>query len=332
MSNFIVKQEGPSSVVADNLWEVRLGAVALVIGALAGALGMAAVLGRRSRSFGSGQKPRQPAGWSVNIAHRGGAKIGPENTLEGFREGLEAGAGVIELDVHATAEGELVVIHDPAVDRTTDGAGAVREMTLAELRRLDAGFRFTPDDGKTYPWRGKGVRIPTLEEVYRGFPDVPVNIEIKGERPGIEEKVWQTIDGAEAEERTLVVSDDSGTTRRFRQACGGKVATAASSAELFSFWLLSRLHLGNPLGLPFRAVQAPETYRGLRVVTPEFVRAVREQGLWVDVWTIDEEPDMRRLLGYGVDGIITDRPDVLTGILGESEAGTVPLSADVNRG
>ena len=317
MSNFIVKQEGPSSVVADSIWEFRLGAVALVLGALAGALGMAVVFGRRSRGFGPGQKPRKPDGWSVNIAHRGGARIGPENTLEGFREGLEAGAGVIELDVHATADGELVVIHDPTVDRTTDGAGAVRESTLAELRRLDAGFRFTPDDGASYPWRGKGVGIPTLEEVYREFPETPVNIEIKGDRPGIEEKVWQTIEGAGAEERTLVVSDDSDTTRRFRRACGGKVATAASSAELFSFWLLSRLRLGNPLGLPFRAVQGPETYRGLRVVTPEFVRAAREQGLWVDVWTVDEEADMRRLLGYGVDGIITDRPDVLTGILGD---------------
>jgi glycerophosphoryl diester phosphodiesterase len=312
VSNFIIRQEGPSSVVADNLWEIRLGVGSFLVGALASALAMVAVgryLGRRRPGA------RTPQGWAVNFAHRGGAKIVPENTLEGFSEGLQAGAGVLELDVHTTADGTVVVIHDETVDRTTDGSGAVHEMALPEVKRLDAGYRFTPDGGKTYPYRGKGVSIPTMEEVYRKFTDVPINIEIKGKRPGIEEALWRIIEGAGAEERTLVVSEDSGTIRRFREASERKVATASSRLELILFWLLGRLHLGGLSKPSYQALQGPDTYKGLRIVTPELVRGAHEQGLRVDVWTIDHEPDMRRLLGFGVDGIMTDRPDILARVL-----------------
>jgi glycerophosphoryl diester phosphodiesterase len=312
MSNFIIRQKGPSSVVADNIWEIRLGVASFLVGALASALAMIAVgryLGRRQPGA------RTPQGWAVNFAHRGGAKIVPENTLEGFRKGLLAGAGVLELDVHATADGTLVVIHDETVDRTTDGSGPVREMTLAEVRRLDAGYRFTPDGGKTYPCRGEGVSVPTMEEVYREFTDVPINIEIKGKRPGIEEALWRIIEDAGAEERTLVVSENSGTIRRFREVSGRRVATASSSVELILFWLLSRLRLGGLANPSYQALQGPATYRGLRIVTPELVRGAHERGLRVDVWTIDHEPDMRRLLGFGVDGIMTDRPDILARVL-----------------
>jgi glycerophosphoryl diester phosphodiesterase len=308
VSNFIIRQQGPSSVVADNLWEIRPSLGSLLVGALAMVV-IGRYLGRRQPGAGA----RTPQGWPVNFAHRGGAKIAPENTLEGFREGLRVGAGVLELDVHATADGTVVVHHDEKVDRTTDGSGAIREMTLAEVKRLDAGYRFTPDGGRTYPYRGEGVRIPTMEEVYREFTDVPINVEIKGKRPGIEEAVWRIIEGAE--ERTLVVSEDSGTIRRFREASGGGVATASSSAELILFWLLSRLRLSGLSKPSYQALQGPETYKGLRIVTPELVRGAHERGLRVDVWTIDHEPDMRRLLGFGVDGIMTDRPDILTRVL-----------------
>jgi glycerophosphoryl diester phosphodiesterase len=315
LSNFIIKQEGSSPVVVDNLWEIRLGVGSFLVGALASALAMVAVgcyLGRRQPDA------RTPQGWPVNFAHRGGAEIIPENTLEGFRKGLLTGAGVLELDVPATADGTVVVIHDETVDRTTDGSGAVREMTLAKVRRLDAGYRFTSDGGRTYPYRGKGVRIPTLEEVYRVFTDVPINVEIKGKRAGIEEAVWRVIEGAGAEERTLVAPEYSGTIRRFREASDRRVATASSSVELILFWLLSRLHLGGLSKPSYQTLQGPETYKGLRIVTPELVRGAHERGQRVDVWTIDHEPDVRRLLGFGVGGIMTDRPDVLArGLRGE---------------
>src|SRR5215213_3619479 len=175
----------------------------LLLGALAGTL-VGLYLGRREAQDDLASIPKN---WPVNFAHRGGAGIAPENTLEAFREGLRVGAGVLELDVHTTADGHIVVMHDPAVDRTTQGTGPVREMTLAELKRLDAGYRFTRDEGGTFPHRGEGIRIPTLEEVYDEFTEVPINVEIKGERPGIEEVVWRIIASAGAEERTLVVSE-----------------------------------------------------------------------------------------------------------------------------
>jgi glycerophosphoryl diester phosphodiesterase len=314
VSNFIVRQEGHSSVVADNLWEIRPSVGSFLVGALASAFAMVAI-GRYMGSRKPGAGASTPQGWPVNFAHRGGAKIAPENTIEGFREGLRVGAGVLELDGHATADGTVVVHHDETVDRTTNGSGAIREMTLAEVKRLDAGYRFTPDGGRTYPYRGEGVKVPTLEEVYREFTDVPINVEIKGKRPSIEETVWRIIESAGAEERTLVVSEDSGTIRRFREASGGSVATASSSAELICFWLLSRLRLGGLSKPSYQALQGPETRKGLRIVTPELVRGAHERGLRVDVWTIDHEPDMRRLLGFGVDGIMTDRPDILTRVL-----------------
>ena len=305
-------------MVADNIWELRLGAGSLLLGLLAGAVGGALVglhLGRRG-------EPRARADikdWPINVAHRGGADIAPENTLEGFRKGLEVGAGVLELDVHQTADGHLVVIHDETVDRTTDGSGPVREMTLAEVKGLDAGYRFTRDGGETYPHRGRAVTVPTLEEVYREFPDVPINVEIKGEaRPGIEEAVWRGIREAGAEDRTLVVSENWGAIRRFREASGGRVATASSRVELVTFDLLSRLRLSGLSRPAYQALQGPEFYPGplqVRAVTPGFVRAARKLGLRVDVWTINTEERMRRLLALGVDGIMTDRPDLLAGIL-----------------
>ena len=311
MSNFIVKQEGPSPRVAEKVWEVRLGTGSLMLGALAGVLA-GLYLGRRGSQSDLALKPKD---WPVNIAHRGGAGIAPENTLEGFREGLRVGAGVLELDVHTTADGYVVVIHDATVDCTTDSTGAVREMTLAELKRLDAGYRFTRDEGRMFPYRGEGIRIPTLEEVYDEFNEVPINVEIKGERPGIEEAVWRVIEEAGAGNRTLVVSESMPTTRRFREVSGGRVATASSRTELISFYLLSRLGLSRSVKPRYQALQGPETYHGLRIVTPGFIRAAHRQGLRVDVWTIDSEADMRRLLGYGVDGIMTDRPDILARVL-----------------
>ena len=313
MSNFIIKQEGPSPRVAEKVWEVRLGTGSLLLGAFAGVLA-GLYLGRRGSQTDLALKPKD---WPVNIAHRGGAEIVPENTLEGFREALQVGAGVLELDVHTTADGHVVVIHD-TVDRTTESTGPVREMTLAEIKSLDAGYRFTRDGGRTFPSRGERIRIPTLEEVYDEFVEVPINVEIKGERPGIEEAVWRVIEAAGALERTLVVSESTPSIRRFREASDGRVATASSSMELITFYLLSRVGLSRLSKPRYQALQGPETYHGLRIAIPGFIRVAHERGLRVDVWTIDSEADMRRLLGYGVDGIMTDRPDVLARMLADN--------------
>ena len=317
MSNAIIRQHGDRPVVADNVWNIQAGAGVLALGLLLGAGALALVARRTGRTA---VRPPTPSGWPVAFIHRGGAAIVPEDTIPGFREGLRHGDGVVECDVHTTIDGELVVMHDERVDRTTDGTGPVNRMSAAEVAALDAGYRFSTDGGRTFPWRDRDVRVPTLAQVYAAFPTQPVNIEIKrGGRADIEQRVADAIAAAGAQHRTLVVSQSRATMRRFRRVSGGAVATAASRLELLGWWLLSLVRLTWMLDPEYQALQPPDTFRGLRIVSPQLVRAAHRHHLRVDVWTIDEEADMRRLLGWGVDGIMTDRPDVLARVLGQGD-------------
>jgi glycerophosphoryl diester phosphodiesterase len=252
--------------------------------------------------------------WPVNLAHRGASAQAPENTLEAFRL---AGAGGLELDVRMTRDGEVVVIHDATVDRVTDGSGAVAGMTLEEIQRLDAGYRFSPDGGRTFPYRGQGVRIPTLAEVYEGFPDARVNADIKEAQPGVEEAVLLVIQRAAAEERTLIASTDHAVLRRFRKVSGGRISTGASRREIAAFYALSRLHLEALVSPAYEALQVPVEHWGITLVTPRFLGAAHSRRVGVDVWTINDAAEMRRLLDLGVDVIMTDYPEVLAGLLEE---------------
>lgn len=253
----------------------------------------------------------------MNLAHRGASLRAPENTLEAFRRAMEGGAGGLELDVHMTRDGRVVVMHDDTVDRMTDGSGAVREMTLDEIRGLDAGYRFSPDDGLTHPYGGRGIGVPTLAEVYRNFPDARVNIEIKEDQRGVEEAVARIIEDAAAEDRTIVASGIDRVIKRFRGVSGAKVSTAASRREIRWFLLFSRLHLESLLRPEYLALQVPAEYRSITIVTPRFLAAARNRGLRVDVWTINDPSEIRRLLDLGADTIMTDRPEELAKILDE---------------
>jgi glycerophosphoryl diester phosphodiesterase len=253
--------------------------------------------------------------WPVSLAHRGASARAPENTLEAFRLAVEAGAGGLELDVHVTRDGEVVVIHDASVDRTTDGSGAVAEMELEEIRRLDAGYRFSPDGGRTFPYRGRGVTIPTLAEVYASFPEARVNADIKKAQSGAEEAVLRVIRSAGAEERTLIASTEHAVVRRFRRISRGHIATAASRREIAAFYVLSRARLGALARPVYDALQVPLEHRGIELVTPRFLRAARSTGVRVDVWTINDAAQMRWLLDLGVSGIMTDHPEVLAALL-----------------
>jgi len=253
--------------------------------------------------------------WPVNLAHRGASALVPENTIEAFRLAVEAGAGGLELDVHMTRDGHIVVIHDATVDRTTNGSGAVSEMTLDELRRLDAGHTFSPDGGPTRPYRGRGVRVPTLGEVLEGFPVVAVNIEIKAGTPGIEETVLGVLREANALGRALVVSTPHDIVKRFRKVSGGHVSTGASRWEIGVFYILSRVRLERLVRPAYDALQVPLRHRGITVVTPRFVRAAHARGVRVDAWTINQADEMSRLLDLGVDVIMTDRPGTLAAVL-----------------
>jgi glycerophosphoryl diester phosphodiesterase len=253
--------------------------------------------------------------WPANFAHRGASARAPENTLEAFRLAVEAGAGGLELDVHMTRDGEIVVIHDATVDRTTEGFGVVAEMTFDDLRSLDAGYRFSPDGGCTHPYRRRGVRIPTLAEVYEQFPDASVNIDIKEPQPGVEEAVLRVIQEAGAEGRSLVVSANPAVVWRFRRVRGGRISTGASRLETGAFYLLSRLRLERLCRPAYDALQVPVEYEGITLATPRFVEAAHSRGVRVDVWTINEPGEMRRLLDLGADVLMTDHPETLTDVV-----------------
>lgn len=249
------------------------------------------------------------------FAHRGGSALAPENTLTSFAKGLSYGADALELDAHPTRDGEIVVFHDDTLDRTTDGSGRISGFTLDDLRQFDVGYRFTSDAGATYPYRGQGVTIPTLAEVYERFPTARVNIEIKEDVPGVEKQLWHVIQAAHAEDRSLVAGFLAAPLLRFRTVSQGRVATSGSMPEIRAFVLAAYARATRLLRPAYDALQVPETYRGVPVVTPTTVRAAHQMGLAVHVWTVDDRVSMERLLGYGVDGLMSDRPDILAQVL-----------------
>lgn len=249
------------------------------------------------------------------FAHRGGSLLRPENTIPAFEHGLSFGADALELDIQHTCDAELVVIHDPTLDRTTSGSGPVVAHTLDELRSFDAGHHFTPDGGKTFPFRGKGITIPTLREVFERFPTTRINIDLKESTPAREERLWALIQEFEAEDRVCAGCEDHLAMARFRRLTGGRIATSASKPEVRNFLFASMSHTTSWLRPAYDALQVPDTYRSIRVVSRTTVEAAHRMGIDVHVWTVDEREHMEALLALGVDGLMTDRPDILSGVL-----------------
>ena len=289
--------------------EKRRWLLAALVAGLVGGFAVAALAGEEARSLDSN--------WPKNFAHRGDSSQAPENTLEAFRLAAEGGAGGLELDVHLTRDGRVAVIHDDTVDRTTDGSGPVRAMTLQEIQALDAGYRFTPDGGAMYPYRGRGIRVPELGEVLREFPDRRVNVDIKEAQPGVEEALLSVLDDVGARDRVLVVSEAPAVVERFRELSGGEVSTGASRQEIEDFYRRSRFRAEGLSSPAYDALQVPVEVAGTELVTPRFVEAAHKRGVRVDVWTVDDPGEMRRLLDLGVDVIMTNRPEVLEGVLRE---------------
>ncbi len=249
------------------------------------------------------------------IAHRGGRGLWPENTLYGFEQAVALGVDVLEMDIHSTADGVLVVMHDDTVDRTTNGVGPVHSLILDELKALDAGHNWSADDGQTFPYRGQGIAVPTLEEVFTVFPNVTMNIEIKQADPSIAASFCQLIRDYGKTEQVLVASFDEEVIQEFRLACP-EVATSASQNEVVVLFVLSKLFLDATYSPAAQAVQVPEYQGSLHVLTPRFVDAAHSRHLQVHAWTINDVVDMERLVALGVDGIITDYPDRLLKLLG----------------
>jgi glycerophosphoryl diester phosphodiesterase len=287
-----------------------------------------AVMGCSSESTGTGgcTTPAEILrcdGVVLNIAHRGGRRIRPEHTLVAYEQALADGADVLELDIHATSDGVLVVMHDADIKRTTDGEGAIKDMTFEELQTYDAGYDFTTDDGATYPYRGMGLVVPSLEEVLEEFPDVPYVIEIKQAEPSIvdafvamtrDHGVIDQINGASFNNDVLAEL----------RAAAPEMATSFSQDEVFEYFVES----SNEDGIdpdyvpPGEFLQVPPTFGELEVLHERFIPTAHELGLKVHVWTINDEEEMRTLIeDFGVDGIMTDDPPLLTTVIEETGTG-----------
>ena len=257
-------------------------------------------------------------------AHGAGTFEAPASTLFAMRQALAHGADGLELDLHATRDGHLVVCHDATVDRTTDGRGAIVDMTLAELKRFDNAYWWVPGKevdhspstpARSYVHRGRApadneLTIPTLAEVLEAFPGVPLNLDIK--RPGDEPLLARAL-AAHGVEDVIVASFHERAIRAFRALAPG-TATAAPRPYVARFWAASRMGISSHRS-PHVALQVPETRKGIRVTDRRLVEAAHRSNLAVHVWTVNDEPAMRQLIALGVDGIMTNRPSVLDRVL-----------------
>lgn len=264
--------------------------------------------------FFAGPLPRK-------FGHRGARGTVPENTMSAFEAALELGADGLELDVHRSADGEIVVIHDETLDRTTDGTGPVSERTFEELRALDAGHRFSPDGGRTFPFRGDALSIPSLREVLEAFPDTPLILEIKQVEPPLEEDLARLLQETGAEERVLVFSLSQVPIDRYRRL-RPEQPTGFGPDEVAEF--LRRLGSGTLDEFASEAVAfaVPVQWRGTQIVGPGFVDAAHRAGREVYVWTVNDVREMNALLDLGVDGLISDYPERLNRVVGERESTT----------
>ena len=239
-------------------------------------------------------------------AHRGGAALRPENTLAAFDHGMTLGADGLELDVHLSRDGVAVVHHDPTLDRTTDRQGPLRALSAAELAGVDAAYRFEPEPGE-FPFRGQGWGIPTLRQVLSRYP-VALIIEIKTADPVLARVTVDEIRAAQAVERVAIGSFSARALQEVRRY-EPRVATGAAREE--TRWALYRSWVRWPLGATaYRELQVPERSGRTTIVTPRFVGHAHDAGLPVKVWTVNERMDIERLLNWGVDAIISDRPDI----------------------
>ena len=270
----------------------------------------------------------------LNYAHQGGAREGPSSTLWAMERALDAGAHALELDVHGTADGHVVVCHDATVERTTNGHGAIADLTLGELQALDNAWWWVPGevadhdraDGE-YPLRGLAtsdptLRIPTLEDVLDAFPGVILNLDIKLTAPAVqpyEAEVARILASRGRADDVIVASFlDVATDNYLALAPGAHVSFGMEGTR--SFW--TALRDGRPVPTsPHVALQVPPTAGDIELVTAETVAAAHAVGVAVHVWTIDDATEMRRLIDLDVDGVMTDKPSVLGAVLAEAGTG-----------
>lgn len=252
---------------------------------------------------------------TLHISHRGGAALAPENTLFAFVRAVEKHrTDMLELDVHLTRDGRLVVAHDPTLERMTDGTGPIAARTLEELRELDAGHGFTPDGGRTYPYRGRGICLPSFEEVLQRFPSLRMNVELKPDEPEAAKVLAALVRREGASGRLCLGSESDAQAERLRAELPEGCFFYPREA-LTAVVMSARLAQTVP-DAPWHVLDMPLWWEGMRLVDEPFLQTCTKAGKWVNVWTVDDEAELRQCLAEGVGGIMTDRPDLLRALLG----------------
>jgi glycerophosphoryl diester phosphodiesterase len=253
----------------------------------------------------------------IAIGHRGAAGVAPENTLASFERALADGAAILESDVHLTRDGVPVLIHDDELARCTNGSGRVGDHDVAALQRFDAAWHFSPDGGRSFPERGRGHRIPRLDEALRALPRARFNLELKEDVPGLIEESVAAVARAGRAHEVLLTSALDPVMRRLRAHVAEEkvdVALGACTGEVARF-ALAALRGERPEPGPM-ALQIPPDFLGRPLVTRELVEHAHRHDVQIHVWTIDAVDEMRALLALGVDGIVTDFPARLVALLG----------------
>ncbi|MFN8612672.1 MAG: glycerophosphodiester phosphodiesterase [Vulcanimicrobiota bacterium] len=256
--------------------------------------------------------PARPRAWFKNLprplimAHQGGEKQWPSNTMLAFRQAVAAGADVLDMDVHLSQDDQLVLMHDTTVDRTTDGHGAIRQLNWSQLARLDAGYNFSLD-GKTFPYRGRGLRVPRLEEVLREFPNLRIGIEIKQAPLSTAARLAELVHRYRAEERILLSGFDQAMMDEQRRLLP-ELASTATPGEVRIFWIASALHLEGLTAADYAVLQIPLEHEGRQLVTPRLVEAAHSRGIAVLPWTLDRDEEVEWARRAGCDGFNTNLP------------------------
>jgi glycerophosphoryl diester phosphodiesterase/membrane-associated phospholipid phosphatase len=267
------------------------------------------------------------------IAHGGAQGHAPANTMVAFETALELGADTLEMDLQLTADGEVATIHDATVDRTTDGSGAVRDLSLADLQALDAGATWQDEDGAT-PFAGRGIRHAALREVLERFPDTPLVVELKTDGgPAIIQPVLDLLAEYGRDDGTVIVASFSEEYLGPVRAQAPQVPTNMPESETYAFYLRQLVGLHPWWSPPGEVFQVPERFDGRLVVTPRFTRAAERLGVDVQVWTVNEPEQMHRLLDAGAHGLLTDYPDRAVEVLAQraAERGGVVRGPDLSR-
>jgi len=262
------------------------------------------------------------------IAHRGSSREFPENTLASFRRALEiCPQAILELDVWPSRDGHVMVMHDGLLEKSTSGAGPVFSKTLAELREFEAGYSISFDSGVTYPYRGRGHRLATLPEVFSEFPDARMSVDIKYNAPAFAAQVVKLVEEFHAEDRVILGSFHNRIVKLVR-SLNSRVATSFSKAEVLRFIIMHKLCLsrlfrggGDAMMIPeYTSDRYPEEadevlLQGMHVVSPRFIKDAHKKGIPVFIWTVNRSENMRRLINWGVDGIVSDLPGELCKIV-----------------